>query len=396
MDFDPSKPQYHAMVWDILFWFCIGWLVYVYMGYPLVLAVLALLTRRTYRSDPDYQPSVSILFSAKDEISALPEKLANLRALDYPGDKIKILAASDGSRDGTSEYLSGQNDIHTLILNESIGKNAALNRLLPSATGEILFFTDANTQFDLSAIRAVVALFADPRVGCVTGELRFSSRGSLDSVGRGTGLYWRYENAIKRLESAIGSVLVAAGSLLAVKRERCTELFPDVANDFQLPMMIGSSGDAVLYSGAFLGKERAASDLKDEFERTVRIVARGICGCRRLWSALLIRPFRLWQLLSHKVMRWLVGPILLLLMLSTVVLLDGRFSRIYWGASVGQLIFYGAAFLGGAIHAAGYSAGPLYVPYHFLALNMAALVGMVRGVFHGAPSVWEKPVSARD
>jgi cellulose synthase/poly-beta-1,6-N-acetylglucosamine synthase-like glycosyltransferase len=322
--------------------------------------------------------------------------MANLRALDYPRDKTQILVASDGSTDGTVTFLRQQPDIEVQVLETSVGKNEALNRLLPRATGEILFFTDANTSFDPAAIRATVALFADCRVGVVTGDLRYVGRDPSDSVAQGTGLYWWYENLVKRLESSIGSVLVAAGPLLAVRRGRITMLYPEVANDFHLPMVAAAAGDAVLYSAAFLGSERAASELKDEFWRTARIVSRGTSGCRRLWQAIMLRPLRFWQLVSHKIMRWLIAPILLVLLMSTLGLVSDSPSSIHIVVAIGQVVFYGAALVGGMLHMLGIRAGVLYVPYHFLVLNVAALVGLAQSLTKGAPSIWEKPASARD
>lgn len=384
------------MLLHCLFWFSLGWLIYVYIGYPLLLGLLSVVRPFRCRFRTDYQPPVSLLFSAKDEIHALPRKIANLRTLDYPRDKIQILAASDGSTDGTAAFLREQPDIEVEVIEKSVGKNQALNRLLPHATGEVLFFTDANTSFDPAAVRATVALFADPRVGAVTGELRYMTRGRSDSVSQGTGLYWRYENLVKRLESAAGTVLVAAGPLLAVRRERCGTLYPDVANDFQLPMEVAAGGDAVLYSASFLGSERAASDLSDEFWRTARIVSRGVCGCRRLWRTVLARMLRFWQLLSHKIMRWLTAPILMVLLVSTLGLVSDSMSFMYIVIGVCQVVFYAAALVGGVLHILGIRAGVLYVPYHFLALNIAALVGVAQGLVKGAPSVWQKPASARD
>jgi len=384
------------MFWYVLFWFSVVWLMYIYIGYPVCLWLLSFVVRFRCKPKADYQPQVTVLFSAKDEIDALPNKMANLRALNYPKDRLQIMAVSDGSSDGTADYLSAQPDVETVVLEESVGKNVALNHLLPKVTGEILFFTDANTFFDRSAIRETVKLFGDKRVGAVTGELRYLGLGPRDSVSRGTGLYWWYENKIKLLESRIGSVLVGAGPLLAVRRDRCAELYPDVANDFQQPMQVAATGDAVLYSPLFYGSERAASKMQDEFRRTVRIVARGVCGCRRLWLTVLVRPHRFWQLLSHKIMRWLILPVMALLLLSNLALVQASPSLFYSTVLRLQYAYYGAAAAGYVLYLFEMRAGPLYFPFHFLMLNVAAVAGILRGLFVGGPSVWNKPSSARD
>lgn len=384
------------MFWHVLFWFSLVWLVYIYIGYPVCLWLLSLVARFRCKPNADYEPRVTVLFSARDEIAALPNKMANLRALNYPKERVQILVASDGSTDGTDRFLSAQHDVEAVVFQQSVGKNVALNHLLPRATGEVLFFTDANTFFDRSAVRETVKLFGDKRVGAVTGELRYLHAGPDDSVSQGTGLYWWYENKIKELESQIGSVLVGAGPLLAVRRERCSELYPDVANDFQQPMQVAAAEDAVLYSSKFYGSERAASDMQDEYRRTVRIVARGVCGFRRLWLTVLIRPLRFWQLLSHKVMRWLILPILALLLLSNLALAQESPSLFYRTMLDFQCVFYAVAALGYVLHLFDFRTGPLYVPFHFLMLNAAALVGVCRGWFIGAPSIWTKAASARD
>ena len=384
------------MVWHWLFWLSLGWLIYVYFGYPLILGLIALIAPARRSPVVDEEPTVSVLFSAKDEIDALPSKIDNLKQINYPCDKMQIIVVSDGSTDGTSEFLREQRDIEVEILENSVGKNQALNGILSKTTGEILFFTDANTFFAPDAIRNAAKLFCDKKVGCITGELHFFTGGQEDAVGEVTGLYWRYENTIKRLESVIGSVLVGAGSLLAVRKERCHTLYPDVANDFQIPMMVSGSGDLVLYSSEFLGSERAASDLKDELRRTVRIVARGICGCGRLWRTIVARPLRLWQLLSHKAMRWFTALIMLILLVSTFVLVNKSTAPFYAVMAVCQIAFYITALIGGALHIVGLRAGVLYLPFHFIALNTAALIGVIRGLIQGAPSVWDKPASARD
>ena len=204
---------------SIVFWLCLVLLVYIYAGYLLVLAVISFFHKDSHIVDENYAPSVTILFSARNERASLPDKLHSIRNLDYPNDKIQVLIASDASTDGTNEYLLEQPDIETLVLNIHAGKNVALNALLPKATGEILFFTDANTILHPQSIKSITKHYHDPQTGCVTGNLIFSHNQEWNPVGRGTGLYWRYENGIKTLENKLGSVLVGGGSLLTARRE---------------------------------------------------------------------------------------------------------------------------------------------------------------------------------
>lgn len=155
---------------NVLFWGGLGALAYVYVGYYLLLLLFSRLFPYRLIVDEGYTPSVTVLFSAYNERVSLPDKIESLRRLDYPRERLQVLAASDASDDGTSEYLLAQDDIETVVMESRSGKNGALNRLLPLARGEILFFTDANTVLHPESLRAIAKRFADEQVGAVTGQ----------------------------------------------------------------------------------------------------------------------------------------------------------------------------------------------------------------------------------
>ncbi|MBI1388116.1 MAG: glycosyltransferase [bacterium] len=385
--------MYTAM--EAIFWLCLGGLIYVYAGYHLALSFIAALRPIRHQPDEAYTPSVTILFSAYNEIASLPEKIENLRALDYPRERLQILAASDASGDGTSEFLQAQPDVQAFITSERGGKNAALNAMLPHASGEVLFFTDANTLLDPAGLRAATRHFSDPAVGMVTGRLIFTRGEDDNAVGRGTGAYWLYENSIKRAENRMGSVLVGSGSLLAARRELIGCLDPRVANDFEIPMRIGARGLSVLFEPECIGYEKPHTDLWEEVRRTSRIVSRGLRGFITLAPLMARSPLRLWQFVSHKMLRWFTLPMCIGLLIGAAAL------RGFWLADVVYwtgLLILAAALSGVGMIALKLDEGwnkPFTLLGHFLLMHAGAVWGLCLALAGKTPAAWNLPQSSR-
>lgn len=379
----------------VLFWLSFFTLVYVYAGYLLLLKALSFFYSQQHTVDETYQPTVTILFSAHNEETSLPHKIESIRRLNYPQDKIQVLAASDASTDGTAAFLSSQPDIEALILPTHGGKNVALNQLIPNATGELLFFTDANTVFHPDCLQRIARHYANPRVGCVTGNLVFTHEADWNPVGRSTGLYWRYENGIKALENQLGSVLVGGGSLLTARRGRIQTLHPRIANDLEIPMRLGAAGDLVLYEKDGVGFEKPHTDVREELRRTSRIVARGLRGFGLLFPVILQRPFRLWQFLSHKFLRWLTLPIGLCLWGSAACLQDRPFAFfVFWA---GAFLLLGACLglLAMRLAPANRFFKPFTILGHLLVMYTGASWGLLLTLFGKTPAVWTIPQSSR-
>ncbi len=378
-----------------LFWFCAASLVYVYIGYPLILAVIGLI-RKSVQPGPDsHEPHITILFSARNEAASLPAKLACLEKLDYPREKLQILAVSDGSSDETASLLKQHPAIETTVFEESVGKNLALNHLAPMARGEILVFTDANTIIQPQALRACARWFGNPEIGFVAGHVPYEAMDENDRVRRGSNVYWRYEAWLRWAESRIGSVLVGAGGLLAISKNLWQPMLPDVANDFHLPVLVASAGKSLVFEPEFCGTEKAASKLWDEFKRSRRIVSRGVRGTLRLLPHFLKKPFRFWQLLSHKILRWCTLLFLFGALLASYRLMA---SPLYLAFFIIQSAAYTAALAGFIGHILGRRGRGWWLPhvaFQALALQTAALLGVISGLLLGAPAVWDKPTSAR-
>ncbi|HQH72042.1 MAG TPA: glycosyltransferase [bacterium] len=382
-------------VFAIVFWGCFGILLYVYVGYPVLLLILSFLRPVRHAADESFTPSMSLLFSARNEIESLPAKLQSARELNYPRERLQILAASDASTDGSTAYLAAQKDIGFVELPEQGGKNAALNRLLPLATGDLLFFTDANTILHPGCARAAARHFGNPRVGVVVGELVYAQGDEWNAVGQGAGLYWRYENIIKRLESRLGNLLVGGGALLIARREIVAALDPRIANDLEIPARAGAQGYYVLYEPACLGSEKAHTEAGEEWGRTSRIVARGLRGFMMLGPVMIQTPLRFWQFLSHKFLRWFTLPFSLLMLAAAWPLREHGFP---WLIGHAGLVILLSALLGiGLIPCAPASRWirPFTLMGHLLIMHAAALWGITLAILGRAPATWTVPQSTR-
>ncbi|MGH9865134.1 MAG: glycosyltransferase, partial [Candidatus Acidiferrales bacterium] len=279
--------------WLILFWAGIAWLFYVLAGYPILLLLLGWV--RPFRSalQEGYLPKVSILISARNEEKDIEWKIHETLDWNYPPELLEVLVASDASEDRTDEILQRITDprLKYLRIQQRAGKNEALNRLSALATGELLFFTDANSHVGPNCLRSMVRHFADPRVGCLTGIER--NRSPEGSVEIGAMAYLEYEAVINNLESRLGSVLVCDGSNFCIRRTLFSPLQRDLANDLESPIRIGSKGFALLFEPMAWSLERSTSSIREEFNRRRRICGQGALGLWRLRGSL--RGIRKWQ-----------------------------------------------------------------------------------------------------
>lgn len=380
----------------ILFWGCFGVLFYVYLGYLLILKALGLFRRARHEIDDNYSPVITILFAAHNERASIEKKIETIRNLNYPKDRIQILAASDASTDGTYEYLDNQPDVEAIQMEAQGGKNTALNALLPLAKGGILFFTDANTILHPDSLRNAARHFHDPDTGAVFGELIYTHSETWNAVGRGASLYWRYENGIKRSESRLGSLLVGGGSLLAARRDLVEPLDPRIANDFEIPTRIGAKGYAVFYEPDCLGFEKPHAQIGEEIRRTSRIVARGLRGFISLLPVIVKSPLRFWQFLSHKFLRWFTLPLALGMMIAAWALSEQTFPLAIACLSTLAL---GCAFAGLGLLPYSHRSRwirPFTLLAHLLIMNAAATLGLWLALTGRTPAAWTVPQSTRD
>jgi len=377
----------------VLFWLAVVWLGYVYVGYPLLLAVLGMVYRVRPRIRGDYLPTVSVLIAARNEEKDIAWKIRECFDWDYPSDRIEVLVASDASEDRTDEIVRGITDPRlTFVRIESrVGKNLALNRLVPLAHGEILFFTDANAHIERFALRRLVRHFADERVGCVTGQTRPFVQ---DNWTTGASFYWDYEAIVKRLENTIGSVLVCEGAVFCIRRTLFTRLSAELANDLELPLRIGKLGLWVRYDRGAFASEYETSSPREEFDRRRRICSQGMLATLRLWHS--FSTLRGWQFASRKFLRWFTLLPLALLLVSCATISYQSFRPFFMVALALQVLVYllaGFGWLLTSIHKQ--IRGIITVPYYAVLVCAAGLIGTIEAGLGHRFAVWDIPGTSR-
>lgn len=322
-----------------VFWAAAGVIGYTYLGYAAWLWVRSRWRPRPVRSGP-YVPSISIVLVVRNEAVGLERKLKNLLELNYPSDRVEIFVVSDGSTDGTNRILSefaGVSRVRVILSPEPRGKAAGLNDAVKVASGEIIVFTDARQKIGTDAVRMLLENFADPEVGCASGELILGDPESGEVI-RGMGLYWKIEKMVREMESAAGSVVGTTGALYAVRRSLLVPIPPGtILDDVFLPMRVVRQGFRVVFDARAQVWDHPHFGNKKEFARKVRTLS-GNYQLLQLEPWLLTRanPMR-FEFVSHKLLR-LVVPFALCAALATSFLLPAPIYRI---ALVGQLGFYG-------------------------------------------------------
>jgi cellulose synthase/poly-beta-1,6-N-acetylglucosamine synthase-like glycosyltransferase len=377
----------------VLFWLSFAWLAYVYAGYPLFLWIAGFWRKFVPEAREGYFPRVSVLISARNEEKDILWKVTETLSWNYPSDRLELLIASDASEDRTDEILRGIKDprLRYIRIENRVGKNEALNRLVQLATGELLLFSDANSHIGKDCLRGIVRSFADPRVGGVTGTEHTEKEEEELAVGVGTRAYLDYEFMVNRLESRVGSVIVCDGSLFAIRRSLYHQLQPDLANDLELPLQIGARGYRLLCEPEAWAFEKAMRSPREEFNRKRRICGQGVLGFWRLRSCL--RGFRAWQFLSRKVLRWLSLIPISLILVSTIALAGRPLFTFLLGL---QIAFYAVALLGFLLSRTGLKGSALLTaPFYFLLVNLAAIVGVSQACAGRRFAVWEVAVLSR-
>jgi cellulose synthase/poly-beta-1,6-N-acetylglucosamine synthase-like glycosyltransferase len=350
---------------QLLFWLSAFAVGYVYVGYPVLLVVWASLRPARTGRMPEARaeaPRVSIVMAARNEAGRLPARIDNLRALEYPADRLEIIVVDDGSTDETLDVLFQHRDVLHAVASPALGKASALNLGAARATGDVLVFADARQMFSPDALRALVEPLADPSVGGVTGELildceaadvagrrvsirrgpessdrracgrgpgrrRGERRGSqASSIGEGVGLYWRYEKQLRRLESTVGSTLGATGAIYALRRSLYRPLPPDtILDDVLTPMRAVLAGYRMVFNERAVAFDRVAVDAQAERRRKIRTLAGNFQILRQEPRLLvpIVNPVWL-QYVSHKLGRLFVPYALFVLFASNAALASGN------------------------------------------------------------------------
>ena len=371
----------------VLFWLSAGALVYTHLVYPLVLWVL---TRRDSNPRPsawqaDDLPTVSLIVPAYDEEEVIAAKVANALALDYPRERLQVIVASDGSGDATAERARAAGADLVLELPPG-GKIAALNAGAERASGEVLAFSDANSSWAPDALRQLVAPFVDPKVGYVCGQVRFLDPGG-DNL---EGAYWRYEMAVREMESALAGVTAGNGAIYAVRRQAYVSLAPSGSHDLSFPFLFAKRGRRSLYASAARAEEKMVPTVEGEFARKRRMMVGlwDIVAGEGMLSPRGYPPLFAFEIFSHRVLRYLSPQLHLLTLLSNALLLgDGWFYVLTFAL---QLALLAAAALGRFL-----PLGPFRIARYYVLTTASIAAGLWDRLRGGAGGRWEKAAGTR-
>jgi cellulose synthase/poly-beta-1,6-N-acetylglucosamine synthase-like glycosyltransferase len=368
----------------VVFWVAIGLLIYTQVGYALLLAALVRLRRRGRRprlvADPQTElRKVSVIVAAYNEQDVIAPRITNLRALDYPSELLEVVVASDGSTDSTAAQARAAGADIVLELPRG-GKIKAQDAAVKRASGTLLAFSDANSEWQPDALKQLVDAFSDPKIGYVCGDVTFLDAGGTNQEG----LYWRYEMWLRRMESGLASVTSGNGAIYATRRESYLNVDPLAGHDLSFPFNMVKRGWRAIYVTGARASEKMAPSIEGEFTRKRRMA-------RRTWptvfrSGLLsprgYSPLYALMIFSHRILRYLV-PFLHLVALATNIALVGQ-SPVYivtLALQVGLLV--------GAALAPLVPARLLLVARYYVVTNWALAAGLWDWLRGERSPVWE-------
>ena len=361
-----------------------------YVFYPMIIWVLGKMLPIEVKKR-DIYPDISIIISAYNEEKNIERKLENTLALEYPKNKIEILVGSDGSTDETAGIVKKYADQGVILFDFEInrGKTAVQNDLADKSQAKILIFTDAASFLPSDAIEKMVRNFSDNRIGCVAGRMRFVNTDT-NLTTQSQGLYWRYEVTIREMESRIGSLIGVDGPLYAVRRDCYVSLGHHVISDLMTPLIVLEQGRKVILEPEALVDEDPTTRTEHEISTRRRIVLRGLVGISTYMVLLNPKrhPVLSFQIFFHKILRWFVGPLVILNGLACLALTGHWFFKFFLTM---YILFFVAAALGWIAERLGVKVSVLTVPYYFSLVNFAATMGII-DFFRKKQAVSWKPV----
>jgi cellulose synthase/poly-beta-1,6-N-acetylglucosamine synthase-like glycosyltransferase len=386
----------HSQVWDdplqmlahVILFTCLAAILYTFLLYPLLLRVIASFRPRKCPA-PEYRPTISILICAYNEAAGIAKKLDETLALDYPKERVEIIVVSDGSTDETESIVETYRtrNVRLLRTTHRLGKTNAQNEAVASCAGEVIIFSDATTVYHSQALSKLAAHFADPRVGAVSGRYQYFDESGDSPTGTGSIAFWSFENFIKTSQSRIATISGCCGCIYSVRRSAYTVLSPDIISDLVQPLYVIRKGLLVLFEEKAMAYETTTVSSQQELRMRIRVITRAIRGLLSVPDLLnpIKRPWIALQLVSHKVLRWLVPLYIIGIFLSTAVLIDRAAMGVFF---LLQLCFYGTALVSLVL--------PLHrhikllgLPLYICTMNTAALLAIIESARGTKYVVWE-------
>lgn len=382
---------------EFCFWLSFFFVFYAFLGYGVLLYILVLVKRiirpASKITSSIFEPEITLVIPCFNEADILADKIANSKQLDYPENKLTIVFITDGSTDGSQNYLQAWPEIKVLHENRRSGKTAAENRAMKYVHTPFVIFSDANTMLNSAAVKNIVRHFEDDIVGCVSGEKRIISDAADSASAAGEGIYWKYESLLKRLDSELNSACGAAGELVAFRTSLYRDLAEDtLLDDFMQSMQMAASGYKIVYESEAYAVETASENVAEELKRKVRICAGGWQSIHRLHGQLTIRktPLLYFQYISHRVLRWTITPFLLIAIFLLNMSMIKTGSQVYSIIMLAQVLFYSAAIVGFILENRRVKFKPVFVPYYFCIMNYAVLAGLQRYLSGQQKATWDK------
>jgi cellulose synthase/poly-beta-1,6-N-acetylglucosamine synthase-like glycosyltransferase len=391
------------MMATFAFWFLFFVLLYALAGYGGVLFILVIFKRffrkKTVKPvNNHFEPFICLFVTAYNEKDYVRQKVENSDALEYPKEKIQHIWVTDGSDDGTPDLLQENPCIEVFHQPERRGKIDAMNRGMQFVKAPFVIFSDTNTLLSPNTIRVMMEPFSHPEVGCVAGEKRITEKAEDSASGAGEGFYWKIESGMKKLDAELNSAVGGVGELFAIRTELFEPVEADtILDDFTISLRIAAKGYKIDYTSEAWAEETASLNVSEELKRKSRIAAGGIQTLTRL--AFLLNPFKYgwlsWQFFSHKVLRWTVFPFFLFLLLPVNIWLVAE------NASLTAITFptlllwlqgfcYLLALSGWIFESRKIRMKIFFLPYYFVAINYASMVGIIRFIRGKQKVTWEK------
>ncbi len=383
----------------LAFWISFFIIFYTFFGYGILLYALVRVKRifrKPFLFSQLYDlPTVTVMVAAFNEEDLIEEKITNCLELNYPKNKVQFIFITDGSSDRTPELVAKHPDITLLHENQRLGKMAAIKRAMPFVSGQVTVFTDANTFLNKDALTQLVKHYQNPKIGAVAGEKKIMVNQSADASSAGEGFYWKYESALKKWDYELYSNVGAAGELFSIRTDLYQPVETDtIIDDHMIAMRIAENGYIIAYEPNAYALETASADSGEELKRKIRIAAGGIQSVYRLKKAAnpLNNPLLTFQYFSHRLLRWVLTPWLMILLFILNILIVIRYPEygLYLITLFLQISFYIAALLGWFLESKKIKLKAAFIPFYFSMMNYAVIAGTFR-YYKGAQSAaWEK------
>ena len=384
---------------EYIFWISLALLLYTYLGYPLLVYLFLKFTKDKSSLPTETLsdwPSVSWLVACYNEEAFIADKIKNLRALDYPSDRIEIIFVTDGSTDQTNDII--ENAMHDDGLKiklyyeaERKGKQHAVNRVIEKLNGDIIVFNDCNTIVNKVAVKNLVRHFNQLDTGVVTGEKSIIVKDKDELVSSGEGLYWKYECFLKQLDSDFYSCVGSPGELFAIRKSLYKEVPEDIAiEDFYLSVSIVLEGYKNIYEHQAVAKEYGSASLREEMKRKRRIASGAYQTVFKLTDIYKSKYLKfIFLYVSHRLFRWIVAPISLIAILVCSLFLWGSDFEYQWLIQL-QFLFYLMAALGFIMRNVQTSLNFLSAPFYFVFMHICLFLGFYDFIRKKNNVIWDK------